>query len=204
MAEVGESPVSRDTKPMIFLNGVERIGAEIQRGWPRSAWHHHVRRHPSTDSDSGRICARCGPACPGTRVDTAGAPRRGLVVRHPAAHTVAAPPPAQTAAPGTVPVGGFPVAVAVSPDGSCVYVVNSADGSVSVLDTDTGTVTATVAVGREPFGIALTVDGRLAYVANSGDDSVSVIDLSRRVVLATVGVGKAPTEWPSARTNTST
>lgn len=103
---------------------------------------------------------------------------------------VALPPPSP--APGTIPVGGFPVALAVSPAGSDVYVVNSADASVSMLDTETGTVTATIAVGREPFGIALTPDGRLAYVANAGDDSVSVIDVNRWVVPATVGVGKTP------------
>jgi YVTN family beta-propeller protein len=105
---------------------------------------------------------------------------------------VAPPPPAPPPARGTVPVGGFPVAVAVSPDGSRAYVVNSANASVSMLDTEAGTVAATIAVGRQPFGIALTPDGRRAYVANAGDDSVSVIDLSRWVVIATVAVGKSP------------
>jgi YVTN family beta-propeller protein len=104
--------------------------------------------------------------------------------------TPVAPPPAP--APDTVLIGSFPVAVAVSPDDSRIYVVNSADASVSMLDSDSGTVTATIGVGREPFGIALTPDGRLAYVANAGDDSVSVIDLSRRVVLAAIAVGRSP------------
>ena len=105
---------------------------------------------------------------------------------------VAPPAPAPPPVPGAVAVGGFPVAAAVSPDGSRVYVVNSADASVSMLDTKAGTVTATIAVGREPFGIAVTPDGRRAYVANAGDDSVSMLDLSRWVVTETVAVGKSP------------
>ncbi len=76
-------------------------------------------------------------------------------------HTpVAAAPPPPTSALGTVRVGVFPTGIAVSPEGTHVYVVNSGDDSVSVIDADTGTAAVTIAVGRAPYGIALTRDGR--------------------------------------------
>ena len=43
----------------------------------------------------------------------------------------------------TIPVGAEPLGVAVTPDGSKVYVANS-HNSVSVIDTATNTVTATI------------------------------------------------------------
>ena len=48
----------------------------------------------------------------------------------------------------TVNVGTTPAGVAVTPDGTKVYVANSGDnpGDVSVIDTATNTVTATVPV----------------------------------------------------------
>lgn len=108
-------------------------------------------------------------------------------------HTpVAAPPPPPTGALGRVPVGAFPTGVAVNPQGTRVYVVNSGDDSVSVIDADTGTAGVTIAVGRAPYGIALTPDGREAYVANAGSNSVSIIDTQAHVVTATIAVGENP------------
>ena len=57
--------------------------------------------------------------------------------------------------------------MAVSPDGSKVYVANSCLGnSVSVIATATNTVTATIPVGIEPLGVAVTPDGSKVYVTN--------------------------------------
>ena len=42
------------------------------------------------------------------------------------------------------------------------YVTNEAEGTVSVIDTATNTVTANVPVGLAPFGIAVTPDGAFA------------------------------------------
>jgi YVTN family beta-propeller protein len=52
----------------------------------------------------------------------------------------------------TILVGNGPAGVAVTPDGSKVYVANSElSNSVSVIDTKTNTVTATIPVGSFPF-----------------------------------------------------
>jgi len=59
----------------------------------------------------------------------------------------------------TIPVGFEPVGVAVTPDGSKVYITNNNSSTVSVIDTVTNTVTATIPVGLFPFGVAVTPDG---------------------------------------------
>src|SRR5262249_44039721 len=59
----------------------------------------------------------------------------------------------------TIPVGIIPYGVAVTPDGSTVYVANEDPathaGTVSVIATATNTVTATIPVGSGPraFGV---------------------------------------------------
>jgi YVTN family beta-propeller protein len=55
-----------------------------------------------------------------------------------------------------VPVGAFPVDVAVTPDGSLAYVTNNHSNTVSVIDTAANAVVATVPVGVNPFGVAIT------------------------------------------------
>ena len=96
-----------------------------------------------------------------------------------------------------VPVGPNPYGVAVSSDGTKVYVTNlgvkyTYDGTVSVIDTTTNTVTATVPVGNYPKGVAVNPDGTKVYVANSGGNNVSVIDTVTNNVIAAVNVGNGP------------
>src|SRR5262245_1858005 len=65
----------------------------------------------------------------------------------------------------------------------CVYVAAS---PVSIINTESDTVTATVPVGADPFDVALTANGARAYVTNSGSNSVSVIDSTTRNVIDTL------------------
>ena len=100
----------------------------------------------------------------------------------------------------TVDVGFFPYGVAVSPDGSKVYVTNrgsgTESGTVSVIGTATNTLIATVPVGLSPFGVAVSPDGSKVYVTNSAfftpSGTVSVIDTATNTVIATVAVGRRP------------
>jgi len=92
----------------------------------------------------------------------------------------------------TVTVGSFPVGVAVSPDGSRVYVANQEGGSVSVINTSNNTVVATVTGLLGPVGVAVSPDGSRVYVTNNGAGSVSVINTSNNTVVATVTVGVFP------------
>ena len=92
---------------------------------------------------------------------------------------------------GEIPVGKEPQGIAVTPDGSLVYVTNTVDGTVSVLKVDCAaqppaTVTATIEVGREPYGIVMAPNGTKAYVTNSRSNSVSVIDVATNEVVKTI------------------
>lgn len=72
------------------------------------------------------------------------------------------------------------------------YVTNSDSSSVSVINTDTNSVTATIKVGNGPDAIAINPIGTKAYVANSSSDTVSVIDIASNTVTATINVGARP------------
>jgi uncharacterized protein (TIGR03437 family) len=97
-----------------------------------------------------------------------------------------------------VTVGVEPNGVAVSPDGSRVYVANTVSGTVTVLAADRinslyGGAVATIAVGTEPYALALTPSGRKLYVANARSNSVSVIDTGTNQVIKTIAdVGPEP------------
>jgi YVTN family beta-propeller protein len=97
----------------------------------------------------------------------------------------------------TIPVGTFPWGVAVSPDGSKVYVSNlqatAIPSTVSVIDTATNKVIAAIPVGIYPEGMAVTPDGSKVYVAqNTRPGTVSVIDTATNTVTAAIPVGSAP------------
>jgi YVTN family beta-propeller protein len=55
----------------------------------------------------------------------------------------------------TIPVGTVPDAVAVTPAGTKVYVVNYNDNTVSVIARPGNTVVATIPVGTGPVGVAI-------------------------------------------------
>ena len=81
--------------------------------------------------------------------------------------------------------------IAVSPKTGKFYAVNTAKGTVTVLDSN-GHFVARVPVGKEPVSIALNPDTNRVYVANSGSGNVSVIDGNTDKVVATVPVGDLP------------
>ena len=92
---------------------------------------------------------------------------------------------------GEVAVGQEPNGVAVSPDGTRIYVANTVSGSVTVLAADRpnsayGAPVTTIQVGTEPYGIALTPSGKKLYVANARSNNVSVIDTATNRVIKTI------------------
>jgi YVTN family beta-propeller protein len=93
-------------------------------------------------------------------------------------------------------VGAYDLNVlAVKPDGSRVYVVNtlSPNGFVSVLDTSTHGVIANIDVGMFPQEIAVNTAGTRVYVTNFNSKTVSVIDTSSNSVTETIPVPSGPT-----------
>ena len=84
-------------------------------------------------------------------------------------------------------------ALAIEP-GERVIVLNSGEGTVSVIDVaDSVTTGDPITVGSTPSSIAFNSDGSKAYVANRGSDSVSVIDVASRKTLSPITVGSEPT-----------
>ena len=74
-----------------------------------------------------------------------------------------------------------------------VYVANSGNGTVSMINTTTNAVTGAVTVGGEPVDVAITPDGRYAWVVDGIGGSVSVIDTkTKTVVQGPIAVGLAP------------
>jgi len=82
-----------------------------------------------------------------------------------------------------------PHAVVVNPRTGKVYAVNTARGTVTVID---GLTAVTVKVGAEPGAIAVNPQTNRIYVANNGSGTVSVIDGSTNQVTAAVKVGALP------------
>jgi YVTN family beta-propeller protein len=98
----------------------------------------------------------------------------------------------------TVAVGEKPVTIAVDERTQRALVVNAVSpwptmpGSVSLLDTRSGTVVRTVAIGINPGPIAVDVPSGHVFVANMDDDSVSLLDARSGTVLRTLSVGARP------------
>ena len=107
---------------------------------------------------------------------------------------VIGPPVGPCGGSDTIEVGSEPTAVAFTPDGTKAYVTNSDDGTVSVIDTTTLSVTSTVPVGAWPAALAMTPDGTKVYVTNSDDGTVSVVDTATDTVSASspITVGNDP------------
>src|SRR6266704_5079232 len=87
----------------------------------------------------------------------------------------------------TVTVGQNPgYKIAVSPDGSKVYVPNitigQLTGTVSVIDAQSNSVAASIPVGGEPDDIAIKSDGSQVYVVNLYNTLVQVINTQTNAI----------------------
>src|ERR1035437_10056773 len=72
------------------------------------------------------------------------------------------------------------------------YIANNTDGTVSVINVSTGSVSTTITVGSHPFGVSVSHDGNKVYITNINDATVSVINTSNNTVSATIPVGVGP------------
>jgi YVTN family beta-propeller protein len=105
-----------------------------------------------------------------------------------------------------IPVGQWPLILAISPNDQYVYSANRNSNDVSVIRTGVDTVVATISnIGPGPHGIAITPDGRYAYVSCENVTAaipphhptagskipgfVAVIDLSTNQVIKEIEVG---------------
>ncbi|HEX3779847.1 MAG TPA: alkaline phosphatase family protein [Pseudonocardiaceae bacterium] len=83
--------------------------------------------------------------------------------------------------------------IAVHPDGTRLYVANTWQNTVSVVDTRSFRVLARVRVGKTPWQVAVSPDGSRVYATGAGDDTVTVFDAASNRVLGSVLVHHMPT-----------
>ena len=94
-----------------------------------------------------------------------------------------------------IEAGGYPVRVAIQPDGRYVWVGNDAPGDesgVTVIDADNASVSAKIATGRGHHELALSPDNRYAFVTNREAGTVSVVDIRTLGKLRDVATGGRP------------
>ncbi|WP_143822099.1 beta-propeller fold lactonase family protein [Mucilaginibacter pedocola] len=75
---------------------------------------------------------------------------------------------------------------------SYIYVANSSDNAISVINPEGGAIIKTIPVGTLPYGITVSPNGTRVYVSNISDGSMSVINAASNAVIATVPVGSRP------------
>jgi YVTN family beta-propeller protein len=93
---------------------------------------------------------------------------------------------------GSLHVGGAPIDVRLSPDGSVFYVANQRLNGVSIVDPETMRQVVFLHTGDGAHGLALSRDTRSLYVSNRLGGTISVIDLASRRVVRTWQVGGSP------------
>ncbi|MGD0808922.1 MAG: IPT/TIG domain-containing protein, partial [Acidimicrobiales bacterium] len=103
--------------------------------------------------------------------------------------------PIQTAtntAGSPITVGHYPIAIAITPNGSTAYVVNDGGNTVTPVTIATGVASSTIAVGSFPNAIAITPDGSTAYVSNDNSNSVTPINTAANTHGTAIAVGSEP------------
>lgn len=76
----------------------------------------------------------------------------------------------------SIKVGSAPVALALNHHTGRVYVANSRDRSVTILDTRTDKILATVPTAARPYAIAVDEAANRVYVSNTFSNMLTVID----------------------------
>jgi YVTN family beta-propeller protein len=91
-----------------------------------------------------------------------------------------------------IPVGKGPEAIDLSPDGKEVWVGNSGDGTLSIINTGTKKVVATIDVGTKHSNrVKFTLDGKLALISDLGSGDLVVMDASSRKIVKRLKLGKS-------------
>jgi YVTN family beta-propeller protein len=85
-----------------------------------------------------------------------------------------------------------PEQIAVSADGSRLYIASEDTGTAFIADGADGKVLERLTVGGEPEGITMSPDGRYVYVTSEEDHRVSVIDTAKRKVIRSFETGQRP------------
>lgn len=91
-----------------------------------------------------------------------------------------------------IKVGSDPEQLALSADGSHLFVSNEDVGTASAVDIATAKVERIIPVSKEPEGVGLRPDGKVFYVTCENDGEIYAIDATHWKVLAHFNVGGRP------------
>jgi predicted alpha-1,2-mannosidase len=91
----------------------------------------------------------------------------------------------------TVPLSSSPAGIAVSPDGSQLY-VTAAGGGVLPVNTATNAVGALIATGASAYAVAFGTDGTTAWVVDSGTNDIRPVTVATGSVGPSIPVGNVP------------
>jgi YVTN family beta-propeller protein len=82
--------------------------------------------------------------------------------------------------------------IAVSPDGSELYVASESRGVIHVLDAATGAAKTDINLGSGVFGLSMTPDGAQLYATGSFAGTIWIVDRAARTTLKSIPVGGTP------------
>src|SRR6516162_2134294 len=88
--------------------------------------------------------------------------------------------------------GTDPEQLAVSHDGTRVFVANEDAGQLTAIDTASGNIVDTFKVGDEPEGVSVHPNGNIVYVTSEEDGAVYVVDVVGKKVIKPIMVGPRP------------
>jgi YVTN family beta-propeller protein len=89
-----------------------------------------------------------------------------------------------------IPVGHGSEGFDVSPGGKEIWVANAGEGTVSIIDAASKTVTQTLAAGVKGANrLKFTPDGKLVFISSLSQPNVTIIDAATRKELKRVRVG---------------
>lgn len=110
-------------------------------------------------------------------------------------HTVSSIEVGKEAWPGPIQqiaTGNRPEGIDIAPDGKEVWVGNTGEGSVDIIDVTTNKITRHIQVGKVPIRIQFTPDGKKVLISDSGAEELIVLDAASRTVLKKIAVQGAP------------
>ncbi|MCE1247499.1 MAG: carboxypeptidase regulatory-like domain-containing protein [Firmicutes bacterium] len=93
---------------------------------------------------------------------------------------------------GRAMVGSCPTGIAISPDGSKLYVADHNSADVAVLSANPLSLLTRTSVGVSPARLAVSPDGAKVYVSCKGTGTVAILSGPSGSNIGTVNVGKEP------------
>ncbi|OOV25819.1 hypothetical protein BXU11_14205 [Flavobacterium sp. LM5] len=85
-----------------------------------------------------------------------------------------------------IPCGKSAEGIAITKDGSEIWVSNNKENYVSVINTLTYKEMARLATGKEPLRVKFSIDGKYGLVANASEGTISVFDTQSKKLFKTI------------------